>query len=265
MTTDTSADAAAISIDPEADRTVLPVTGADARAFLQDMVTNDLSRLDAGPVYAALLTPQGKYLADFIVVAAGDAVLLDVAAGLAEGLARRLSMYRLRRDVAIASGGRRVARGSGALPSGAVADPRHPAMGWRHYDPPAGTAASDGTDWAAARVAACVPASGIELVPDDSYILECGFERLNGVDFRKGCYVGQEVTARMKHKTELKKGLATVFVAGTAPAGTPILSDGRPAGTLFTQSGERGIAFLRFDRARGRTMSAGGFSVVWDG
>ena len=104
-------------------------------------------------------------------------------------------------------------------------------------------------DWDALRVEACVPESGIELVPNDTYILEAGFERLSGVDFKKGCYVGQEVTARMKHKAELRKGLALVEVDGSAPVGTEIIANGKPAGRLFTQSGGLGIAWLRFDRA----------------
>jgi folate-binding protein YgfZ len=97
-----------------------------------------------------------------------------------------------------------------------------------------------------------IPESAVELVPDDSYILEHGFERLHGVDFRKGCYVGQEVTARMKHKTELRKGLVRVAVEGSTPVGTAVLdSDGKPVGTIFTQSGGTGIAYLRFDRMSG--------------
>jgi tRNA-modifying protein YgfZ len=103
----------------------------------------------------------------------------------------------------------------------------------------------------------------VELVPDETYILEAGFERLHGVDFRKGCYVGQEVTARMKHKTELRKGLVQVRVEGEAPVGTEILADGKPAGTLYTQSGGLGIAHLRLDRAGG-TMQAGDARVRMD-
>ena len=91
------------------------------------------------------------------------------------------------------------------------------------------------------------------MIPDDSYLLESGFERLHGVDFRKGCYVGQEVTARMKHKTELRKGLVRVAVTGAAPVGTPIIAAGKPAGSLFTQSGGFGIAYLRLDRVEGLT------------
>ena len=108
----------------------------------------------------------------------------------------------------------------------------------------------------ARRVEVGAPETGVELIPEESYILEMGFERLNGVDFRKGCYVGQEVTARMKHKTELRKGLIRVEVEGAAPVGSAILADGKPAGVLYTQAGGRGIAWLRHDRAEG-TLTAG--------
>jgi len=235
-------------------RRLIAVTGEDRADFLQGLVTNDVHRAKTGLVYAALLSPQGKYLADFLLHERDGAILIDVAEGLAESLLRRLNLYRLRARVAFAESPLHVARGTGPAPVGALADPRHPSLGWRLYAAePGGPPA---IDWDAIRVAACVPESGIELVPEESYILECGFERLNGVDFRKGCYVGQEVTARMKHKTELRKGLATVEVEGAAPVGTPILSDGKPAGTLYTQSGGRGIAHLRFDRA-GDRMEAG--------
>jgi hypothetical protein len=169
-------------------------------------------------------------------------------------------MYKLRADVQITPTDLQVRRGTGPAPAGAVADPRHEALGWRLYGNQDG---DDGTDWDALRVAHCIPESGVELTPD-TYILEAGFERLNGVDFRKGCYVGQEVTARMKHKAELKKGFATVSVSGAAPVDTPILGvDGRPVGTLYTQSGGRGIAYLRMDRAKG-AMTAGAATVTVD-
>ena len=230
-------------------RTILRIGGADRVHFLQGLVTNDLGRLKDGLVYAAILTPQGKYLADFFLKDDGDTILLDADAGQAAGLAQRLGMYRLRADVSIAESGLSVRRGTGPAPDGALPDPRQPALGWRCYGDEGG---DDGTDFDAIRVAHCIPEAGIELIPNDTFILEAGFERLNGVDFRKGCYVGQEVTARMKHKTELRKGLVTVEVAGTAPVGTPIATqDGKEAGTLYTQSGGRGIAYLRFDRADG--------------
>ena len=235
------------------DRTVLKISGADARHFLQGLVTNDVDRLDQGLVYAAMLTPQGKYRADFFLVPMGDAILLDVDNGLAPSLKQALTMYKLRSAVEIEETDRVVTRGLGDAPEGAFADPRDPAMGWRGYDGQPGDA---GVDWDAVRVAACVPESGIELTTD-SFILEMGFERLNGVDFRKGCYVGQEVTARMKHKTELRKGLARVTVDGMAPVGSDIVAGEKAAGTLFTQAAGQGLAYLRFDRANDDMRAAG--------
>jgi folate-binding protein YgfZ len=239
------------------ERTILEISGADRVSFLQALVTNDVARLAHGPIHAALLSPQGKYLADFFLVARGETILLDVASALATDLVRRLNMYRLRSNVTITASALSVRRGTGTAPEGALTDPRHPALGWRLYGVEGG---DDGTDWDALRVAHCIPEAGIELAPNETYILEAGFERLHGVDFRKGCYVGQEVTARMKHKTELKKGFVTVAVSGSAPVGSPILADGREIGRLFTQSGGRGIAYLRHDRASS-DMSAEGAKI----
>lgn len=232
-------------------RTIHEITGSDATDFLQGLVTNDITQLGQGLVYAALLTPQGKYLADFFLARRDGAILLDADADLAPGLIQRLTMYKLRADVDIAPSDLQVFRGTGPAPEGALPDPRHPDMGWRLYGEEGG---DDGTDFDAIRVAHCIPETGIELTPD-TFILEAGFERLNGVEFRKGCYVGQEVTARMKHKTELRKGLRTVRIKGQAAVGTPITADGKPAGTLFTQSGDRAIAYLRFDRAAGKMQA----------
>ncbi|WCR10276.1 folate-binding protein YgfZ [Paracoccus stylophorae] len=222
-------------------RQIIRVTGQDRVDFLQGLVTNDVTR---APCWAAMLTPQGKYLADFLIVPKGEALLLDVDAGLADDLVKRLSMYKLRSKVELQPVDMTVARGTGEAPEGAIQDPRHPALGWRHY----GAEGDDGTDWDAIRVAHCIPKTLVELIPNETFILEAGFERLHGVDFHKGCYVGQEVTARMKHKAELRKGLTTLRVEGEAPVGTPITADGRAVGTLYTQSGGRGIAHVRFDR-----------------
>lgn len=244
------------------DRTVLAVTGKDALTFLQGLVTNDLRPLERGPgiVWAALLTPQGKYLADFFVVRSGERLLIDIARVLASDTLRRLLMYRLRADVRIEASDLHVLRGLGDAPEGAIPDPRHPGLGWRAWADRTGT--DPVIDWDAIRVENLVPESGVELIPEDSYILEQGFERLHGVDFRKGCYVGQEVTARMKHKTELRKGLVRVRVEGTAPVGTEVTAeDGKPAGVLYTQSGGFGIAHLRQDRADG--ILKAGLARLW--
>ena len=234
-------------------RKLYEISGKDAEPFLQNLVTNDLSAMGDGLLYAAFLTPQGKYLADFFLFRRGEAILLDVAEDVADGLVKRLTMYKLRADVTIEAVALFLHRGLDTVPEDGFAAPRPPAPGWRAYRETPQT--DDTIDWTALRVTHLIPESGIELTPD-TFILEVGFERLSGVDFRKGCYVGQEVTARMKHKTELRKGLATVEVSGAAPLGTEIVAGEKVAGTLFTQSGGQGIAYLRFDRATGG-MNAG--------
>ncbi|MEM9044160.1 MAG: folate-binding protein [Pseudomonadota bacterium] len=254
-------------------RVVLRMSGKDARAVLQGVVTNNVDEVEPGrAVYAALLTPQGKFLFDFFLLADGDNLLIDAEAGRQEDLSRRLKMYCLRRDAQVqedadlrvmlawpGEGGSHhppppPSPGQGAI---AVPDPRDPALGWRLYGaylPELPVASREAYD--KLRVAHAVPETGRELLAEETYILEAGFERLNGVDFRKGCYVGQEVTARMKHKTELRKGLVVVDVDGVAPEGAELIADGKPAGKLFTQAGGRGLAHLRFDRAKG-PMAAG--------
>lgn len=231
-------------------RKIIRITGEDRLEFLQGLVTNDVRR---APVWAALLTPQGKYLADFFIVPDGDSLLLDVHADLAGDVLKRLALYKLRSKVTFEETDMPVARGTGAAPDGAIMDPRHEALGWRHY----GQTGDDGSDWDAIRVAHMIPETQIELIPNETFILEAGFERLHGVDFRKGCYVGQEVTARMKHKTELRKGLTRLRIEGNAEPGTPITRDGKEVGSVFTQSGGRALAHVRFDRL-GDGMEAGG-------
>ena len=238
------------------DRTLIRVSGGDREKFLHGLVTRDVPAEGLG--YAALLSAQGKYLADFLPWREDDAIWLDAPAALGAGLVQRLGLYKLRADVAVEATERTVAAGTGTAPDGAMADPR-PGMGWRRPDGDG----DDGTDWDAVRVEHLVPEAGAELIPNESYVLEMGFERLGGVDFRKGCYVGQEVTARMKHKTELRKGLARVTVEGDAAPGDPITADGKPVGTLHTRSGDRALAYLRFDRAAGG-MRAGEAAVTLD-
>ena len=239
------------------ERTVLSIGGDDRISFLQGLVTNDMTKADGAIIYTALLTPQGKFIADFFVIGQQDRLLIDVATSHAQTLGQRLMMYRLRAAVTIEQTDLIVSRGTGPMPGGAFHDPRHDAMGWRAYG---AVNISDDTDWDALRVAYLIPQTGVELNAD-SYILEAGFEALNGVDFRKGCFVGQEIVARMKHKTTLKKGLAQVALRGSAAPGDAITKDGKPAGTLYTVSGDRALAFLRFDRAEGE-MQAGDATVT---
>ncbi|MEM7488242.1 MAG: folate-binding protein [Pseudomonadota bacterium] len=235
-------------------RRVLRLSGPDRETFLHGLITRDVPAEGLG--YAALLTPQGKYLADFLTFRDDDALFLDVAAELSAGLAQRLGLYRLRAKVEIEETDLVPSRSVTARP-GTLHDPR-PGMGWLSYD----GAPEAAVDWDAVRVEHMVPASGIELIPNETFVLEMGFERLGGVDFKKGCFVGQEIVARMKHKTELRKGLARVAFDGTVAPGTEITSNGKPAGTVHTVAGTRALAYLRFDRAEG--MEAGGVPLTLD-
>ena len=235
------------------DRRLIRIEGDDAKPFLQNLITNDIGKLASGLIYSALLTPQGKFMADFFVVSLGGKLLIDVDEKLADSLMGRLSLYKMRADIRIEFVDIQVTRGIGEVPSGAFADPRHSSLGWRIYG--ASECDRDHVDWDAIRVVHCIPESCIELIPNSTFILEAGFDRLNGVDFNKGCYVGQEVTARMKHKTKLRKGLSTVEIQGSAETGEPILADGREVGRIYTVSGNLAIAYLRFDRLGASQLS----------
>lgn len=229
------------------DRSVIEIQGQDRVKFLQNLVTNDVANLDQGPIYTAILTPQGKFLADFFLIERDDYILLDTHRQLAEGLLKRLNMYRLRADVQLGLTDIVVSRGIDMPPAGAMSDPRDPAMGWRLYHD--SDMSQPDINWTARRIAAGIPEYPHELTTD-SYILEMGFERLNGVNFKKGCYVGQEVTARMKHKTELKKGLARFTFDQNAPnSGEIVTADGKSAGYVSSASGKQALGYSRFDRA----------------
>lgn len=240
-------------------RKVFRISGTDARRFLQNLITNDVKRLDTGPVYSALLTPQGKFIADFFLIPAGNGVLLDVDADASTTLIPRLNMYKLRADVTISETDLIVSRGLENAPEGAVADPRDANLGWRYYG--AEDLGTDTVDWDALRVDHKIPEMGREL-DAESYILEMGFEGLNGVDFRKGCYVGQEVTARMKHKTELRKGLVRLVGDADIPENADVISNGKVIGRTHTSAGKRALAYLRYDRADG-DISVNDISVTW--
>lgn len=249
--------------DPDCSRKVVRITGADRHSFLQGLVTNDVSEGRHGLVYAALLSPQGKYLADFFVQSQDAEILLDVDARLVDDLVKRLSLYKLRADVQIALTDLQVLRGLTAPPAGAHPDPRSLVMGWRWIAPAGAAHGTAGIDWDALHVDNKIPQSLTDLKPNESYILEMDFERLSGVDFKKGCYVGQEVTARMKHKTQLRKGLGRVTLSDPVATGTPILRDGKEVGALGTVAGERALAYLRYDRM-GPGAVAGDASVSFE-
>ncbi len=267
-------------------RAILHITGKDAFAFLQGLITNDMAKTamnnsgnnnagnNSGLIYTALLSPQGKYLFDFFVLEdrgdyLGAGYLIDIDAECADGFCQRLIMYKLRADVQIEKTIGWVARGlgdkTGDATEGATVhpDPRHGSLGWRSYHFDAPPPPPD-TDWNALYVRHLIPKTGVELIPNETYILEAGFERLNGVDFQKGCYVGQEVTARMKHKTTLRKGLARVRLDGAVAIGTDIIAGGKSVGKVLSQADGCAIAHLRFEQAKGEMVADGVLVTIND-
>lgn len=182
------------------DRALIRLSGEDVRGFLQGLVTNDV--LGDLPVWAGLLTPQGKALFDFLVWADGDDLLIDCEAEQADALVKRLTMYRLRRPIEIA---RDPALAVHWAHSGAqgVADPRNPALGRRWIGPPSEPAAG----WLAHRLSLGIVEGLAELGSDKTLWLECNAREQNGVSFTKGCYIGQENTARMHHRGKANRRL----------------------------------------------------------
>lgn len=221
----------------------MAVTGPDAMSFLQNLTTQEVS--DAPISYSAILTPQGKFLADFFIRPIEGGYALDLDAAAYDGLFARLSMYKLRADVTLGEISPNLFCGTGDMPDGALPDPRDIGMGWRHYG--ASNAGDDSSDWDGLRIKHGIPQYGMELTPD-SYILEMGFDRLGGVSFTKGCYVGQEVTARMHHKTELQKGLARIEGTGPLAAGATLTANDKEVGQITTASEQTALGFVNFKR-----------------
>jgi hypothetical protein len=265
-----------------ADRGIIRVTGEDAATFLQGLLTNDVEKLNPGEArYAGLLTPQGKILFDMIVVRVpsdpGAAFLIDCAAAQASDLARRLGFYKLRAKVTVAD--ETAAHGLvafwGAPPPAfgdavVYADPRDPRLGWRAILPRS-EAGAFGTDalgtYEALRIDVVAPKGGVDFAYGDAFPQDANLDLLNGVDFGKGCYVGQEVVSRMKHRGTGRKRVARVRLADDTPApGTPVLDGELPVGTLGSSSGREALALLRLDRveeakAAGRDLTAGGVGI----
>jgi folate-binding protein YgfZ len=264
------------------DRGVVSVSGADAAAFLQGLLTNDVERLQPSEArYAALLTPQGKVLFDMIVVRAAceqPSYLIDCTAAQSADLAERLGFYKLRAKVAIAdvSADRAVVAFWGdESPSIAeglpYTDPRDPRLGWRAILPraiAAGIGSEHVNEYEGLRIAVGAPKGGVDFAYADAFPHDANFDLLHGVDFDKGCYVGQEVVSRMKHRGAARKRVARVKLAGPAPApGTPVMDRELAVGALGSSSGREALALLRLDRAEeamaaGRTLSAGGVDVA---
>ena len=275
------------------DRGLIAVAGDEARGFLQGLISNDIDKVTPErAIYAALLTPQGKFLHDFFIAEVDGRLVLDCEGGRIADLERRLTVYRLRAKVSFEDIGREyvvaallgekagealglAAVAGGVAPfAGGIAfnDPRLIAMGVRAILPGAGAAAAleaagfdrkNEADYDRLRLELGVPDGSRDMVVEKALLLESGFEELGGVDFEKGCYVGQELTARTKYRGLVRKRLLRVDIDGPLPApGTPIMLGRRQAGEVRSGREEAAIALLRLDRmnearASGEALTAG--------
>ncbi len=261
-------------------RGILTVGGADRRAFLQGLVSNDVERIAADrAIWAAFLTPQGKYLHDFFMMEIGETLYLDCEGGeRLMDFGRRLNRYKLRAEIefgiaddyAVAvlfgdgapealgqpdePGAARILDGGGAL----YMDPRLAAIGARAILPAGdaatvleglGFAAATAEDYDNARLALGLPDGSRDMVVEKSILLEANFEELNGVDWDKGCYMGQELTARTRYRGLVRKRLMPVAIEGDAPPpGTPLMLGDKEAGEMRSSRGRLGIALIRLER-----------------
>lgn len=280
-------------------RAVLRVAGPDARAFLQGIVSNDVDKAtEQRAIWAAFLTPQGKYLHDFFIVAQDSDLLLDCEAARRDDLATRLSRYRLRSKVTIApedglavgiawgdgataaldlpneaGAAAELGAGPAAGAEGGIAfvDPRHAEGGVRLLLPADRLEAwarereldaAPFADWDAHRLALGLPDGSRDLEVDKTVLLEAGFHELSGVDWGKGCYMGQELTARTYYRGLLKRRLFPVEIAGTADPGTQVLQDGKEVGELRSVADGRAIALLRLEALETDTPLTAGDATV---
>ena len=254
-------------------RSVIAVGGADRVEFLQGLISNDTTKVAPGrAVWAALLTPQGRFLNDMFVADGGDdSLLLETERERAPALAKKFSLYKLRSKVTVedrsaamevavvfGTGAERALEIDGAI---SFVDPRLAELGVRVLAPAGtvaallsarGIAAAPLDDYDALRLSLGVPDGSRDLPVEKALLLESGFDELNGVDWKKGCYMGQELTARTKYRALVRKRLCPVSVEGALPApGTSVYLDGKEVGELRSGSGRRALALLQAEAARG--------------
>jgi folate-binding protein YgfZ len=269
------------------DRGVVKVAGDDARGFLNGLVTNDMAKVAPGkPRFAALLTPQGKIIIDFIVAEApindGGGFFLDCPRALASALVEKLNFYKLRakvicEDLSNVLGVMAIWDGTAESEYGlSYPDPRLPVLGSRIMLPPhlAEEAAADlggmlaGADaYEAHRIALGVPRGGLDFIYGDTFSHEADMDQLNGVDFGKGCYIGQEVVSRVEHRASARSRVVPIVYDEFAPSsGLPVMAGDRQIGTLGSTAKGHGLALMRLDRigdalAAGATIEAGGIAI----
>ena len=246
-------------------RGVVAVGGADAEKFLNDLVTADVGRAGPGQaVFAALLTPQGKILFDFIVFRDGERFLFDLPRDLAADFVKRLGFYKLRAKVTVDDISTEAqvlavwgAEGVHHIDGVAAPDPRLAALGWRVIAPAdqppllSGFTAGTQADYDAHRIPLGIPEGGIDFPFGDSFPHDTDMDQLSGVDFGKGCYIGQEVVSRMEHRGTARRRLVIATAEGTLPAaGSEVTASGKALGVLGSSSGDTALALVRLDRAK---------------
>lgn len=233
-------------------RAILRLSGEARRDFLQGLVSQDIDGLSPEqPIFACLLTPQGKILFEFFLVEAGEDILIDCAAADADALLKRLTLYKLRAKVTIERADDLFISTSAEEPgdTGLIdfEDPRNAALGWRSISAAAISEPHDAYN--ARRIAACVAELGADFTADQMFLLDVNYDCLNGVSYKKGCFVGQEVTSRMKRKGEVRKRTLLINFDGTPPAkGTPVMAGEASIGEMLSGIDGAGLALIRLDR-----------------
>ena len=224
-------------------RALIRVSGADAKPFLHNLLTQDVETLSEGERrFGALLSPPGRLLFDLFLIGEADGVLLDVAADRREALLQRLSMYRLRARVTVEADDRAVFASWPGVADGFIADPRTPGLGGRRYGGERETDATE-IDWQAHRLAVGVPDPARDAPSDKTYPIEADFDLLNGIDFAKGCFVGQETTSRMKRRGAIKTRMLPIAFDGQDAVG-PVKAQQGHGGGVLGGGGDRLAGFI---------------------
>lgn len=240
------------------DRATIKLSGPDWRSMLQGLITNDVEKIEADKwVYAALLTPQGKYLYDFFITLEGDDAVLDVFADDRGTLVRKLMMYRLRSNVEITPTDSAIFAHWGGTYT-AFLDPRLEAMGARTFS---GEESASEDDYKAHRLSLGIPGGPYDILQDKTLWLESNADCLNGVDFQKGCYVGQELTARMRYRGKVRRRLIPIEAQSDIPANTPIMLGEREIGATRSTLGKKGIANLKVEDLEKGPLMAGDLEI----
>lgn len=246
-------------------RTIISVTGADAGPFLNGIVT--AATLDLAPDafrYGALLTPQGKVIADALITRRDDAILLDCARIAAPALVKRLTLMKLRAAVTISERADLCAIAFAGAP-----DPRDPRAPHRLIASHADATTGSDDAYTVARIAAGLPEQGVDFGLEEVFPADINMDLVDGIDFKKGCFVGQEVASRMKRRGTARRRTLTTRLSGDVTAPGPILADGFEIGVLTSFSGGAGLARVRIDRAAeaqatGQTLTVNGSAITLD-